>query len=190
MMRWVRAAALVMGTVTAAGCQSPTSASSTFNVDNFVDATASPNPTTADADTDGRTYRVVLGNNQPDLVLPYQNITQFTVVLTLNANSTNSTNNIKFPVTITSGSAKVQQASGGIVSTPTGGDTEHYDSVILNSSTNTISQVGGSAQLLIKVWYALPNNGKEALITESIAMKDSSDSPQTFSKDVQVRVSP
>jgi hypothetical protein len=176
--------------LTGLGCQSPTSASSSFNVDNFVDGTASPNPTTAVADSDGRTYRVVLGNNQPDEVLPYQFITTFSVILTINANATNSSNDIKFPVTITSATAKVQQANGGIVSTPTGGDTEHFDSVILSSTASTISQVGAGSQLVIKAWYTLPDNGKEALITESIAMKDSSDTAKTFTKDVQARVSP
>jgi len=190
MIRWAHATVLMMGIVTMVGCQSPTSASSSFNVDNFVDATVSANPTSAETSADGRTYRVVLGNNQPDLVLPYQYSTSFSIVLTLNANATNSTNDIKFPVTITSGTAKVQQASGGIVSTPSGGDTEHYDSVILSSTTNAIAQVGGGAQLVIKVWYALPNNGKEALITETFTMKDSNDTPKTFSKDVQLRVSP
>jgi hypothetical protein len=38
--------------------------------------------------------------------------------------------------------------------------------------------------------HSLPNNGKESLVTETIAMKDSSDAPQTFSNEVQVRVSP
>jgi hypothetical protein len=111
-------------------------------------------------------------------------------VITFNGNATNSTNNIKFPVTINSASTKVQQASGGIVSTPASGDTEHYDAVILGSSTSTISQVGAGAQLTVRVWYTLPSNGKEALITESISLKDSSSTPQTFTKDVQVRVSP
>jgi hypothetical protein len=44
--------------------------------------------------------------------------------------------------------------------------------------------------MVFKVWYALPSNGKEALITETIALKDSNNSAQTFSKTVQVRVSP
>jgi hypothetical protein len=190
MMRSVRALGLCAVVVGVNACQSPTSPGTSFNVDNFVDGTVSPNPTTATADTDGRTYRVVLGNNQPDQILPYQFITTFSVVLTINGSATNSTNNIKFPVTITSSQAKVQQASGGIVSTPTGGDTEHFDSVILSSTTSTISQVGSGAQLVIKVWYTLPDNGKEALITESVALKDSSDTPQTFTKNVQVLVSP
>ena len=41
-----------------------------------------------------------------------------------------------------------------------------------------------------KVLYALANKSKEALITETISMKDSRDTPQTFSKSVQVRASP
>jgi hypothetical protein len=189
-MRSALAVSLVVVLCAATGCQSPTAASSTFNVDNFVDGSSSPNPVSADPSTDGRTYRVVRGNNQPDDVLTYQYVTSFTVTLSFNGNATNSSNNIKFPVTITSASTKVQQASGGIVSTPASGDTEHYDAVILGSSTSTISQVGAGATLTVKAWYSLPSNGKEALITESIAMKDSSSTPLSFTKDIQVRVSP
>jgi hypothetical protein len=190
MMRWVRALGLLAGLLGTIGCQSPTSSSSSFNVDNFVDAAVLPNPTTAVANTDGRTYRVVRGNNQPDELLPFQFITTYDVVLTFNANAANSSNNIKFPVTITSAAAKVEQASAGIVTTPSSGDTEHHDSVILSSTTNTISQVSAGVTMVFKVWYALPSNGKEALITETISMKDNSDTPQQFSKTVQVRVSP
>jgi len=190
MMRWTRVWVLSAGILGTIGCQSPTSASSSFNVDSFVDTTVSPNPTTAVANADGRTYRVVRGNNQPDDVLPFQFVTSYNVVLTFNANATNSTNNIKFPVTITSATAKIEQASGGIVTTSSSGDVEHYDSVIVSSTNNTISQVGAGVQMAFKVWYSLPSNGKEALITETIALRDSSDSAQTFAKTVQVRVSP
>ena len=190
MMRAVRALCVIGVAMAAMACQSPTSASSTSNVDNFVDASVTPNPTAAAASTDGRTYRVVRGNNQPDDILPYQYTASFSVTLTLNANATNSSNNIKFPVTVTATTSKVEQASNGIITAPTSGETEHYDSIIQSSTTNTISQVGGGATMVFKVWYALPNNGKEALITENISMKDSSDSPQSFSKSVQVRVAP
>jgi hypothetical protein len=190
MIRCARAILLLAGLVSASACQSPTSASSTFNVDNFVDATATPNPAPAVADTDGKTYRVVVGNNQPDEILPYQYIATYTVVLTINQNATNSSNDVKFPVTITTATAKVQQANNGIVTPPTGGETEHYDSVLLSSSTNSISQVGGGAQMVFQMWYALPSKGKEALITESVSMQDNSSSPKTFTKTVQIKVSP
>jgi hypothetical protein len=114
---------------------------SSFNVDSFVDTTVSPNPTTAVTNTDGRTYRVVRGNNQPDDILPFQFVTTYNVVLTFNANATNSTNNIKFPVTITSATAKIEQASGGIVTTPSSGDVEHYDSVIVSSTITRLRRL-------------------------------------------------
>jgi len=190
MMRTVCAMGLATATLGMMGCQSPTSSSSSFNVDNFVDSTVIPNPTAAVGSTDGRTYRVVRGNNQPDDVLPFQFITTYDIVLTFNANSTNNSNNVKFPVTITSATAKVEQAASGIVTTPSSGDVEHYDSAIVSSTTNAIAQVGAGVEMVFKVWYALPNGGREALITETISMKDSSDTPQTFAKTVQVRVSP
>ncbi|MEP7304732.1 MAG: hypothetical protein ABJA98_04370 [Acidobacteriota bacterium] len=190
MMRLTCAMVIAAATLGTIGCQSPTSSSSSFNVDNFVDATITPNPSTAVASTDGRTYRVVRGNNQPDDVLPFQFITTYDIVLTFNANATNSSNNLTFPVTITSATAKVEQASSGIVTTPSSGDVEHYDSAIVSSTTNAVSQVGAGVEMVFKAWYALPNTGREALITETISMKDSSDTPQTFAKTVQVRVSP
>ncbi len=189
-MRIIRAVAVCAMSMSLGGCQSPTSASSSFDVDDFVDATTAPNPTTASESTDGRTYRVVRGNNQPDDILPFQFIASYNVTLTFNANSTNDSNDISFPVTITAAAAKVEQASGGIVTAPSGGEVEHYDAVILSSSTNTIAQVGAGAEMVFKVWYALPNKGREALITQTIAMKDSSDSPKTFAKEVTIRVAP
>jgi hypothetical protein len=190
MGRWSRALTAFMFLLTGWGCQSPTSASSTTNVDTYVDATISPNPATAIPDTDGKTYRVVRGNNQPDDVLPYQYITTFSITVTLNGNATSKDVALTFPVTVTSAAGKVEQAQGGIVTPPTGGDVEHYESILLSSSTSTISQVGGGAQMVFEVWYTLPDKGKEALVTETISMKDNSDTPKTFDKVVHVKVAP
>ena len=81
---------------------------------------------------------------------------------------------------------KVQQASGGIVITPSGGEVEHYQ---FNSSAsgNQLS-ANGSATVGFEVWYDLPNKGREALVTVSLAFKD--DDANTYSDSVDVRVSP
>ena len=79
-MRFVRVVAVVTAVAATAGCQSPTSASSTLKVDDFVDSSITPNPASA-VSSSGKTYRVVRGNNQPDDVLPYQYTTSFTVTL-------------------------------------------------------------------------------------------------------------
>ena len=189
MLRPARVFLLLIGLVPAVGCQSPTAASATTNVDSFVDASISPNPAIATAST-GKSYRVVRGNNQPDEVIPYQWVTTFAVTVSLNSKSTSSDVDLTFPVTVTSVAGKVEQASGGIVTPPTGGEVEHYESIILSSSASQVSAVGGGIQMVFQVWYALPSGNREALITETISMKDSHDSAKTFAKTVQIKVAP
>ena len=188
-MSRVMAGAVVAFIVAAlgAGCQNPTSASDTLKVDDFVIATISPDPPTASSAT-GKTYRVVRGNNQPDDVLDYDWVTSFTITLTINSNATNKKVDLKFPVSITSASGKVAQASGGIVTPPSGGDVEHYESIIVQSTSNQFSAVNGTVTMTFQVWYDLPSLRREALITESISMKDNNGT--TFTKSVDVRVAP
>ena len=177
----------VAGFLSAAGCQSPTSASSTLNVDDFVDATISPNPASASASS-GKTYRVVRGNNQPDDILEYDWVTSFAVTVSLNSNATSKDVDLKFPITITSASGKVEQAAGGIVTPPTGGDVEHYESTIQASSGATVSAVGGGVTMSFLVYYDLPSLKREALITETISFKDNNGT--TFAKAVKINVAP
>ena len=61
--------ALLLAALAAVGCQSPTDPSDTVRFDEAVDIAATPDPISADAQTGGRTYRIVRGNNQPDEVL-------------------------------------------------------------------------------------------------------------------------
>ena len=170
------------------GCQSPTSASDTVSVDDYVTSVTTPPTATATEATDGRTYRVVRGNNQPDEVLAFKYVTTFAVTLTINSKATGKDVDLTFPITITAATGKVQQASGGIVTPPTGGEVEHYDSVIVQTTNSTISAVNGTATLTFQVWYTLPNGRKEALVTESVSFKDADGA--TFSKNVDVVVSP
>jgi hypothetical protein len=172
----------------AAACQSPTSASDSIDVDDVVTSITTPTRAIATESTDGKTYRVVRGNNQPDDVLPYKYATTFAITLTITSNATDDDIDLTFPCTITAASGKVQQASGGIVTPPTGGEVEHYESVILSTSNSSIAAVNGTATLTFKVWYSLPSGQKEALITESISFKD--DDGQTFTKNVDVLVEP
>ena len=51
-------------------------------MDDYVTSVTTPATATATASTDGRTYRVVRGNNQPDEVLPFTYVTTFAVTLT------------------------------------------------------------------------------------------------------------
>lgn len=181
-------AAVVATIIPLAACQSPTDASDTLDVDDFVDATVVPARASAAAATDGKTYRVVRGNNQPDDVLPYDWFTSFDITLVVNSNATDDSVDLEFPVTITSASGKVQQASGGIVTPPTGGDVEHYESVIAGSSGSSIAAVNGAVTLTFQVWYDLPSLKKDALITEQVSFRDNNG--VTFTKNVDVIVNP
>ncbi|MGC4086265.1 MAG: POTRA domain-containing protein [Vicinamibacterales bacterium] len=183
--------ALVLGaaaTLSSVGCQSPTSASDTVSVDDYVTSVTTPSIATAIDATDGRTYRVVRGNNQPDEILPFTYTTTFAITFTVTSKATDKNVDLTFPVSITSASGKVQQASGGIVTPPTGGEVEHYDSVILSTSNSSVAAVNGNATLTFQVWYTLPSARKEALVTESVSFKDADG--KTFTKSVDVVVAP
>jgi hypothetical protein len=179
----------LVGTALSIGaCQSATTTDTTLQVDDFVDASAAPSPTNAVESTDGRTYRIVRGNNQPDEILKFDWKTSFAVTVSINKNATDKDVNLSFPVEVTSTSVKVEQAAGGIVTTPTGGDTEHYDSVLTSASGNKIPAVGGAITMTFDVWYDLPSLKKEAVVTVTINLKD--DDGTTFSKQVKVNVNP
>lgn len=180
------AVALAAAAVSSA-CQKPTD-STTTSIDDFVDATV-PGSVNADASTDGRTYRVTR-NNDTDLVLPFQYKTRFTVTITLNGNASQSKYDLTFPVKLTQATAKVNQASGGIVTSPSGGDTEHSDFVISNASGNSFGGASTSVTMTYDIWYTLPSGGKEALITVSFSMTDDNGAGKTFAKTATLTVNP
>jgi hypothetical protein len=89
-------------------------------------------------------------------------------------------------VDVTGVNLGVQQASGGIAIAPSGGDTEHYQ---FNSSAGgNYLAAYGSVSVGFQVWYDLPNNGREALITVSFSFRD--DDGRTFQDSAEVRVAP
>ena len=170
------------------GCQSPTDPDDTPEVDDFLVANVSPGTTVnATESSDGRTYRVVRGNNQPDEILPFDWKTTFSVSITLN-DKADDDDYLAFPVDVSSATVSVKQASGGIVTTPTGGDTEHSDYVVSNTSSNRFGAVNSTNTLTIDVWYDLPSLRREALITVQLTFQDTDG--LTFSKSVEVRVAP
>jgi hypothetical protein len=169
------------------GCQSPTDPDETLDVDDILDLSVTPNPAVAEAATDGRTYRVVRGNNQPDEILGFDWFTSFVVTATLNSNANDDDFDLEFPVDLTSVTVAVKQASGGIVSPPSGGETEHYFHVT-EASTNRYPSANSSVNIKLDVWYDLPSLRKEALVTVSMSFQDADG--QTFSKSYDVRVTP
>jgi hypothetical protein len=170
-----------------AACQNPTDPDNVTKFDDALDVTASPNPIVADAATGGRTYRVVRGNNQPDEILAYDWHAIFNTTLTFNSKATSDDVDVAFPIKITSTTVAVKQASGGIVTTPTGGDTEKYDFVI-NASGNAFAAVGTPVSTGFEIWYDLPSLLKEAVVTLTFTFVD--DDGATYQKAVDFNVAP
>jgi hypothetical protein len=164
-------------------CQSPTNTSSTTTTD-FIVATVAPSPTTASGPT-GRFYTFIPSNNQPSEQREYDWRTSFTASVTLNSPGKDVT--VTFPVKITSATVKVQQATGGIITPSTGGDTEHYEFEFATSS-NSFAAAGSTVNMNFNVWYDLPNLKREALVTLALVMADNDG--RTFSKTVDVQVAP
>jgi hypothetical protein len=187
MLRSLKGVGLLAAMSLLSGCQSPTDPDDVIGVDDFVEASASPDPATADSSS-GRTYRVVRGNNQPDDILEYDWKTTFTVTVRINDKAADEDLSLEFPLDITSATVKAQQASGGIVTPPTGGETEHTDFTIANTSGSQFGAINTSNTITFDVWYDLPNLRKEALMTVTIAMKDADG--RTFTKIKDVRVAP
>jgi hypothetical protein len=151
-------------------CSSPTAATTLA-----VTLTGVPDPTTAVA-SQGVTYQVT---NADSTVSTYEYAwkTSFTV----NMQETGGT-----ALSITAVDLKVQQASGGIVITPSGGDKEYFR---FNSAASGNSlAANGTASIGFDAWYSLPNKGREALVTVALSFADANSN--TYSKSVQVKVAP
>jgi hypothetical protein len=169
----------------AGGCQSPSTADDAIDIDDILVVTA-PSTATADASNDGKTYRVVRGNNQPDDILMYDWRSNFTINLQFN-DAADDKDALTFPVKLSSATLKVQQASGGIVTTPTGGDVEHYE-FVTSATSNTFGAVGSNVGITFDVWYDLPSLKKEALVTVTLSFTD--DDGAIFSKNIEVKIAP
>lgn len=180
-------AAVLLCACMLSACQSPTDPDEALDVDDILDMSSSPNPAAAAAATDGRTYRVVRGNNQPDEILPFDWFTSFSVTATLNDQADDEDASLEFPVDVTSVSVGVKQASGGIVTPPTGGETEHFF-YVTEASGNRFPSANSSVSARFDVWYDLPSLRKEALITITISFTDADGF--SFSKAYDVRVAP
>jgi hypothetical protein len=172
----------------APGCQSPTDPDDVVDYDEVLDATASPEPMLADTSTGGRTYRVVRGNNQPDDILPYDWHAIFGITLTFNDDASDSDVDIDFPVKITATTVTVKQASGGIITPPSGTDTEKSEFVILNTSSNQLSAIGTPTTTTFEIWYDLPSLRKEAVVVVTFSLTDNDGT--VFQKERQISVAP
>jgi len=183
----VRAAVLLVA-LGAVGCQSPTDPSDTIRFDQAVDITAKPDPIAADSQTGGRTYRIVRGNNQPDEIMAYDWHTVFSANISLNANADDDDLDIDYPVRVVATTLTIKQATGGIVTPPTGGDSEKFEFVTLSASGNQFAAINTPITLSFEAWYDLPSLRKEAIVQVAASFVD--DDGSTFQKTVDIKVAP
>jgi hypothetical protein len=168
---------LFLGLLGAAGCDSPTEPTTLE-----VDLTANPSPATAAA-SQGVFYVIKGDDTHPDETREYPWTTSFVVEMQETGG---------MGLEITAVNLKVQQASGGIVIAPSGGEVERYQ---FNSSASGNSlPARGHASVGFQVWYDLPNKGKEALVTVSLAFKEVNEGDDgvisSFQDAIDVKVAP
>ena len=177
-----RALALVAVAATLA-CQSPSDPNETVDL---IDVTIAPDPAASVGPT-GRFYTIEK-EDEPDELREYDWRSTFTVTVRLTEDANKESVGLDLPLDITSATVVVQQASGGIVTPPTGTEKEHYDFVITNSSTNRLTGVGSTASMTFDVWYDLPSLRREAVISVSFQFIDQDNA--TFTKTVDFNVAP
>jgi hypothetical protein len=181
-------AAVLLSALAAVGCQKPTDPSDTVRFDEAVDITASPDPISADSQTGGRTYRIVRGNNQPDDILAYDWHTVFAASISLNANADHDDLDIEYPVRVVATTLTIKQATGGIVTPPTGTDSEKFEFVTLSASGNQFAGINTPITLGFEAWYDLPSLRKEAIVQVAASFVDNDGT--TFQKTVDIKVAP
>lgn len=170
------------------GCQKASDPDDVISYDEMIDVAASPSPIVAEPATDGKTYRIVRGNNQPDEIVPYDWHTTFGVSVVFNGNANDKDVDMAWPVKLTATTISVKQASGGIVTPPTGGEIEKYEFITLSASGNQLAAVGNPVNLNFEAWYDLPSLKKEAVITVTFSFTD--DDGGSFQKSEDILVAP
>jgi len=149
----------------------PTGTTTTTGVNFAVTLEAAPDPTVATPST-GVTYV------QDGQVLAYQWTTTFAVVVRLDAEQTASN--------VTALSLALQQSTGGIRITPVTGEDEQYRFATRPSGSRL--EPGGEVVIEFDLFYTLPNQGKEAVIT--VSMDFLNDSGMTLNKNIQLQIAP
>ena len=182
-MRRTRRLLLVLACASLASCQSPSDPNETVDL---LDVTVTPDPSTANGPS-GRFYTIE-HDEEPDEVREYDWHTTFTITVQLTQDAANENVGLDLPLDVTSATVVVQQASGGIVTPPTGGQTEKYEFVIAQSSSNRFTAIGGTVTMTFDVWYDLPNLRKEALVNVTLGFRD--DDTFSFTEVVPVKVGP
>lgn len=174
MNRAARTIPLLLAVAWLGGCSSPTESSPDFD----VTFTAVPDPAVATGPT-GVQYKVTNADDSVSLY-EYDWRTSFTV---------NIHDNAGMALDISSINLVVQQAAGGIVVTPSGGD-QVYFKFSSSAAANHIN-ASSAADVGFDVFYDLPNQGREALVTVSFTFEyEEDDNTYTFSDTFKVKVAP
>jgi len=174
--------------VSAAACQNPNEPSDTIDYSEALEITVDPDPIVADGATGGKLYRVVRGNNQPDEMLPYDWHAVFSSTLMLNSNANSEDLDLDFPVRITGATLVVKQATGGIITPPSGSETEKFEYVPLAASGNQFAAINSPISLTFEVWYDLPSLRKESVMTLTYGFVDNDGT--SFQRVVDFKVAP
>jgi hypothetical protein len=184
-----RAARLIAATLAAVSmtaCQNPNTPGATVNYSEALDISVTPDPIQADTSTGGKTYRVVRGNNQPDELLPYDWHLVFSSTLVLNDKANDKDLDLDFPVRITGATLTVKQATGGIITPPSGTEKEAFEYVPLAASSNQFPGISNPVSLSFEVWYDLPSLRRECVVTLTYALVDVDGTGFTRSVDFNV----
>jgi hypothetical protein len=157
------------------GCSSPTTSTDYFDVSYSV--TPEPAPTSVST---GVQYKIT---NADDSVSYYDYAYRTHFVVTIKENA-------GFALDITAINLAIQQATGGIVITPSGGDQVYYK-FSSQAVTNHIN-AKGTADVGFDVWYKLPNQGSEGLATVSFSFKytDKDSNEYSYASTHDVKVGP
>jgi|SoiMethySBSTD1v2_1073268.scaffolds.fasta_scaffold364427_1 hypothetical protein len=185
------AAIVLVGAMTglsAAACQNPNEPGDTIDYSEALEITVDPDPIVADGATGGKLYRVVRGNNQPDEMLPYDWHAVFSSTLVLNANANSEDLDLDFPIRIAGATLTVKQATGGIITPPSGSETEKFEYVPLAASGNQFAGINSPISLSFEVWYDLPSLRKESVVTLTYAFVDNDGT--SFQRIVDFKVAP
>jgi hypothetical protein len=174
-MKTVFRVAAVAATFLCYGCSSPTTSTDYFDVSYAV----TPDPASTSVST-GVQYKVT---NADDSVSYYDYAYRTHFVVTIKEEA-------GYALDITSINLTFQQATGGIVIAPSGGD-QIYSKFSSQAATNHIN-AKGTADVGFDVWYKLPNQGSEGLATVSFSFKytDKDSNEYAYSSTHDVRVGP
>jgi hypothetical protein len=178
MLRTASAVAVLLGAVAGSGCSSPTAATTLE-----VDLTISPDPAVGSA-SKGVFYTIVSTREDvPDEIREYP----WTASFVVNMQETGGN-----ALEITAVNLRVQQAAGGIVIAPSGGEVERYQ--FNSSASGNNLPANGNASVGFQVWYDLPNKGKEALVTVSLSLREVNEGDNgvrdSFQDTVDVKIAP